>query len=40
MGVGRKKIIQIEAKSFDIEVEWVGKEKLLWLIERGSGFQF
>lgn len=34
-----KKIIQVETKTFDIETEWVGKEKLVRLVERGPGFQ-
>lgn len=35
----KKKIIPIEAKTFDIEIDWVGKEKITRIIERGVGFQ-
>lgn len=35
----KKKVIQIEAKSFEFVVDWVGKEKLICVIERGFGFQ-
>lgn len=34
-----KKIIPIEAKTFDIKEDWVGREKFIWVIERGVGFQ-
>lgn len=29
----------MEAKTFDILFDWIGKEKLLCIIERGSNFQ-
>lgn len=29
----------MESKTFDIEVDWLGKEKLIRIIERGVGFQ-
>lgn len=35
----KKKICLIESKTFYIEVDWVGKEKIIWIIERGVGYQ-
>lgn len=32
-------IIQVEAKTFDFFHDWIGKEKGLRIIERGSGYQ-